>query len=373
MRFSTLIPYIGTILAIAVAGCDKAGIPQIPQRTDRPVLTQIVQPENPELVASYTGVIRSRYEYELSFRVPGKISKRFVDIAARVKPGDVLARLDPIDNALTASASRAQMAAAVAERDFARSELDRYKGLRAKNFVSDAQLEQKQNAVSLAEARLNAAKAQSDVSDNQQNYTELKADQPGVVGHIAAEVGQVVTAGQPVFLLAREDAREVAINIPESRIQDAVGAETTEITLWAQPGRVLKGKLREIAPAADPATRTFAARVAITDPALDDTVLFGMTANATFKRKGPEAQMRIPLMSMFQKEGKPAVWVLNAENKVQLRPIIVGSVDNTHASLLSGLTSGERIVAAGVHKLVEGETVRILTSSPYVDLKPEQR
>lgn len=361
---------VSALLTSSLVGCNKV---EEPVREDRPVLTQVVKFENPEVAASYTGEIRSRYEYELSFRVPGKISKRFVDVGARVKPGDLLARLDPVDNALNASASRAQVSAAEAERDFARSEYERYKGLRAKNFISDAQLEQKQNALSLTEAKLNAAKAQADVTGNQQNYTELKADQPGVVGHIAAEVGQVVAAGQPVFLLAREDTREVAISIPESRTQDAVNATKVEITLWAQPGRVLAGKLREVTPAADPATRTFAARVAITDPSLDDSVLFGMTANVVFTRKGAQPQIRIPLTGMFQKDSKPAVWVLTPENKVAIRPIEVASVDNANALLTGGLHDGERIVVAGVHKLVEGETVRILKSSPYVDLKPEQR
>ncbi|HET8706843.1 MAG TPA: efflux RND transporter periplasmic adaptor subunit, partial [Pseudomonadales bacterium] len=348
MRITSFVLAFGVLLAGgSLTACDKA---EAPKREDRPVLTQVVKLENSIISASYTGNIRSRYEYELSFRVPGKISKRFVDIGARVKPGDILARLDPVDNALTASASRAQVSAAEAERDFARAEYERYKGLRAKNFISDAQLDQKQNVLSLAEAKLNAAKAQADVTGNQQNYTELKADQPGVVGHIAAEVGQVVAAGQPVFLLAREDTREVAISIPESRIQDAVGAEKADITLWAQPGRVLTGKLREVTPAADPATRTFAARVAITDPALDDSVLFGMTANVTFTRPALNPQIRIPLTSMFQKDDKPAVWVLTPDSKVQLRPITVSSVDNTSALLSSGLQDGERIVVAGVHK-----------------------
>jgi len=369
MRISMFPMLVLTVAAVGLQGCNQT---EVPKQDDRPVLTQVVKLENPEVSASYTGEIRSRYEYELSFRVPGKISKRFVDIGARVKPGDVLARLDPVDNALNASASRAQVSAAEAERDFARAEFDRYKGLRAKNFVSNAELELKQNLLSLAEAKLNAARAQADVTGNQQNYTELKADQPGVVGHIAAEVGQVVAAGQPVFLLAREDAREVAINIPESRIKDATTAEKAEITLWAQPGRVLIGKLREVTPAADPATRTFAARVAITDPALDDSVLFGMTANVTFARKGPRPQIRIPLTGMFQKDSKPAVWVLSPDNKVTLRGIEVDQVDNSHALLNGGLQDGERIVVAGVHKLVEGETVRILQSSPYVDMKPEQ-
>ena len=95
-----------------------------------------------------------------------------------------------------------------------------------------------------------------------------------------AEVGQVVSAGQPIFRIARQDTLEVAIAIPESRLNEARKANDAEVTLWAEEVAKYRGRLREIAAMADPQTRTYAARVAILDA--DPRVVFGMSASVRF-------------------------------------------------------------------------------------------
>lgn len=333
--------FVLPVLAL-LSACGKE-VP--PAEAFRPVLTQVLGTTAGSEAVTYSGEVRSRYETQLGFRIPGKISARLVDTGAIVKPGDVLARLDPVDTALSAASADAQLTLADAE-------AKRFRDLRAKNFVSQAALDGK-------EATLKSAQVQANLAHNQSAYTVLKADQAGVVGVVAGEVGQVVSVGQVVFRLARTDTREVAISIPEMRMPEVHALNDAEITLWTDDRAKYKGVLRELSPVADPATRTFAGRVSILDA--DPRVLLGMTANVHFLRAGGDARMVVPLAAIFQKDGKPAVWVVGVDQTIALRSIEVASYGETSAVLAtgSGVKAGERIVVAGVHKLTAGEKIKI--------------
>lgn len=342
---------------IALLGACGEGAP--PPEAPRPVLTQVLGATAGGEAVTYSGEVRSRYETQLAFRIPGKISARLVDAGAVVKAGDVLARLDPVDSALFAASADAQLTLADAD-------AKRYRDLRTKNFVSQAALDAK-------EAALKSAQVQANLAHNQSAYTVLKADQAGVVSVVAGEVGQVVGAGQVVFRLARTDAREVAIAIPEMRMPEVRALNDAEITLWTDERAKYRGVLRELSPVADPTTRTFAARVSILDA--DPRVLLGMTANVHFRRAGGDARLAVPLTAVFQKDGKPAVWVVGADRAVALRAIEVASYGETSAVLTSasGVKAGERIVVAGVHKLTAGEKIKVAEAAAASGEKPGEK
>jgi RND family efflux transporter MFP subunit len=340
---------------VALAACSKEAPKPEPLR---PVLTRVLGDVAGGEVVTYSGEVRSRYETQLGFRISGKISARLVDAGAVVKPGDVLAKLDPVDTALSAASADAQLALADAE-------AKRYRQLRKQNFVSEAALDGK-------EATLKAMQVQASLARNQSAYSVLRADQAGVVGLVSAEVGQVVTAGQTVFRVARADALEVAISIPEVRMPEVRALKDAEVSLWTDGSAKYKAVLRELSPVADPTTRTFAARVAIIDP--DARVLLGMTANVRFLRSGMDNRLTVPLAAIFQEAGKPALWVVNADQTVALRPVEVAAYGDSLAVLAntSEVRAGERIVIAGVHKLTAGEKIKIAestTKSAEVQLK----
>lgn len=330
-------------LMFVIAACGRDAPPPEPPR---PVLTQLVGEGGAAAEFSYSGEVRSRIEQPLSFRIAGKITERLVDAGAVVKPGQVIARLDPADTALSASAVEAQ-------RKLAEAEALRYRELRRQNFVSQAALDSR-------ETTLKAAEAQADLARNQSAYTVLKADQPGVVGQVLAEVGQVVTPGQTVVRLVRPDTLEVAIAVPETRLPEARRADTAEISLWAVNGKTYKGKIREIAAMADATTRTYAARVSILDA--DASVVFGMTANVRFVADGKTTQISVPLGAIFQQDGRSAVWVVASDDTVSLRAVELGRYTESAAQIASGLKHGERIVIAGAHKLTAGEKIRVASA-----------
>ncbi len=332
---------LGALLFLAA--CDKVAPPPEPLR---PVLTAVVGVGAENGAATYSGEVRSRYETPLGFRIPGKIAARLVDAGALVKAGEVLARLDPADTALSVAAANAQL-------ELADADVRRFRELRSKNFVS-------QSALDAKETSLKATRAQADLARNQSSYAVLRAEHAGVIALVAAEVGQVVAAGQTVMRVARTDALEVAVAIPEARMPEVRQLKAAEVSLWADEQARYPAVMRELSAVADPLTRTYAARVSIIKP--DARVMLGMTANVKFPRDQVETPadlpLSAPLTAIFQQDGKPALWIVGADQTVSLRPVVVLSFGETTAMLASGVNAGERIVVAGVHKLTAGEKIK---------------
>jgi multidrug efflux system membrane fusion protein len=307
---------------------------------------------------AYSGEVRARYETNLSFRVAGKIVARNVEVGSSARAGGVLARLDPEDQQLNTRSAQSQLEAAKSEFEQTKAELERYTDLLKKNFISQAEYDRRLNAFNVAKARLEQAQAQLSVTKNQAGYTALIADHAGVVTAILAEVGQVVTAGQTVMKLARTDEKEVVISIPENRLAGLTAVREITITLWADPSRIYRGKVREVSPSADPVTRTYAARISVLDA--DTSVSLGMTANVYLKELQGGQTMLLPATALFQDDNEAAVWVVDpATSQVKLVPVQVGEYMEDKVTILSGLNPGDIVVRAGVHKLFAGEKVRI--------------
>ena len=333
------------LIALLVAAC---GSPPPPPAEVRYVKTIVVHATTDAGASrEYSGEVRARYESVVGFRVGGKIIARLVDAGASVKAGQALAKLDPSVAVLQATQAEAQ-------RTLANAEAKRYRDLRARNFIS-------QSALDAKETTLQAAAAQAGLARNQASYTTLIADQAGLVAEVLAQPGQVVAAGQGVLRLARDGERDVLIQLPESAIGTLKIGDPAELKLWTDTTRTYHGKLREIAGAADPATRTFLARIAISD--VDARLGLGMTATARFMHD-QSVPIVIPLASIFQQGDHPAVWMVDKDQQISLRIIEIERYGDEGATVKSGLQDGDLIVAAGVHKLATGEKVKLVASGP---------
>ncbi len=322
------------LIALALAGCKEA---TPPAHTDRPALTMIVGAAAHEAGRLYGGEVRARHELNLSFRISGKLAARMADVGDRVKAGQVLARLDAADAGLQAGAAKAQ--AMLAEAD-----LKRYRELRSKGFVS-------QSALDAKVAAFEAAEAQAGISRHQSDYTALLAEHDGVIAATMAEAGQVVAAGQTVLRVAEAGLREVAIEIPESELANRHVGDAAVVTAG---GERYEGRLRELSQVADPASRTYAARVSFSG----ERAALGMTAGVRFDGLSKTPELLIPLSAIYQKEKQTAVWIVGKDNSVTLREVTVAAYRDDGAVISAGLTPGERIVSAGVHRLSPGEKIR---------------
>lgn len=356
MHFRTAL----TLLAGAslLAAC-SAPAPEAP--APRAVLVRTLEAATaPPAVQLYAGEVRARIEVDVGFRVGGKLVERKVDVGAEVAAGAPLALLDPVDAGLAASAAQAAVAAAEADLALARTEFGRAQELAARKFVSSSVLDARRTALQAAEARLRQARAQAQTAANQAGYTRLEAPASGVVTAVLAEPGQVVGAGQPVFRLARPDEREVLIHVPEGRAAQLQPGTAARVRTWAAPEREYAASVREVAPAADAATRTFAIRVAVAQA--DAGLPLGATASVVFAAPaGAAGGVLLPLAAVTRAPGKPeggTVWVVGEDDRVRPIAVEVLAWREDGALLRADLPPGARLVLAGVHTLVEGESVR---------------
>jgi multidrug efflux system membrane fusion protein len=307
-------------------------------------------------IAVYSGSVHARYESVLGFRVAGKVKARPVDVGARVKQGQVLAELDPDDAKLALSSAQAQASWAKADLALAKAEYERHQSMLDKHLISQSLFDAKRNAYEAAAAKEKQASAQLSVTQNQSNYTSLRADADGVITQVSAEPGQVVAAGQPVVALARDGAREVLINVPEGRIGEFKAGTPVSAELWASEGKKYSGTVREVAPEADAMTRTYNVRVSLAEP--DAAIKLGMTARV-YLVSGGDLSIAVPLAALAAKNGKPAVWLVDPRTGlVKLVPVEVGAYGESTVTVQGGITRYDWIVVAGVHKLSEGQVVR---------------
>lgn len=346
-----------TLASVVTAGCSKA-----PEKTEdiRPVRAILIGPAATTATVELAGEVVPRYESRIGFRVGGKIVDRKVEVGSRVRRGQALMQLDPTDLQLSQAQAKAQLAAADSNLALAKADLDRYRELRQRNFVSQAVLDAKEAAYRSSLSAQEQAQAALRVQANQRSYATLVADADGVVTGLDAEVGQVVAAGTPVVRIARDGGTEVRVGLPEDKVERLRNATAVSVRIWANPGQSIAGKLREIAPAADPATRTFAARIALPHPGAD--VRLGMTATVSFSLPVPEA-IRLPLSALFEERGTTSVWVVR-DGVVSLVPVQLAGASGNEILVASGLDAGQTVVTAGVNLLREGQRVTVLDQPP---------
>lgn len=347
--------WIGLALAGLLSACSGG---DAADPAPRPVLVERPQGGPDAAIATFAGEIRARRESPLSFRIGGNLVRRLVDAGERVREGQVLAELDPGDQRLQAEAARAQLAAAEAELSRARADRARYQTLARDQLVSRSAMDAQDAAWRAAEERARTARAQLDVASNQAAYATLRAPRDGVIASRAAEAGQVVAAGQAIYTLAGDDGREVAIALPESRIGEFRLGQEVEVELWDAPGERMRGSIREIAAAADPQARTFAARVALAPEAAARAAL-GQSARVFVARQGERAALSVPLSALQPGPGGGhAVWVVApGTGALRLVPVQAGTPGQARVPVLSGLLPEDWVVSAGGHLLREGLVV----------------
>jgi multidrug efflux system membrane fusion protein len=309
---------------------------------------------------SFAGEVRARYETTLAFRVSGKMIHRLVDVGDLVHKGQRLARLDSNDYQLGTDALHAQLKSARAEQDFSRDDLTRYRELLDLRVISPAEFDRHETAYITARERVAALKAQLSQAANQLQYTDLLADRDGVVTALEAEIGQVVAAGQPIVKLARLDEKEIRIDIPEQRVAGIELHQKVRVTLWAGDDRQITARIREIAAAADPASRTYRVKATVLEG--QDEARLGKTATVWIPLTTP-SRIAVPLSAVFTPQNepeRPRVWVVDEQaGTVRSVPVQLGESLDGERIVVEGVVPGQLVVSAGVQRLAEGQAVRV--------------
>lgn len=348
--------------AVIIAGAATAAVMFWPSekvsasadpRTSTP-LVSVVKVRTPDSVSrSFTGTIAARVQSDLGFRVPGKIVERLINLGDVVKAGQPLMRIDETDLRLALTAKRNAVIAAQATYVQAQSDEKRFAALVKTNAASTQQYENAKTALDTATAQLAAAKAEATVAENEAAYTVLLADADGTIVETIGEPGQVVAAGQTVVKLAKSGAREALVWMPEN-LRPEPGA-TAQASIYGRDAED-KAVLRQISASADAQTRTYETRWVLQGTAADAPL--GATVTIKIANKDALAHAEIPLGSILDDGNRTGAWVVDeTASSVNFRPLKVERLSEDTA-IVSGLKTGETVVALGAHLLTDGEKIR---------------
>ncbi len=349
-RYCTLALGVSALIA-----CSKTEAPKEPLRAVK-VIT--IAGSNLNVEGVYSAEIRARVESRLGFQVGGKLLQRSVEPGQRVAAGQLLAQIDARDYQLAAQSAQAQLSAAQSQRDLAAAEYKRFEALKAQNFISGAELERRETALKAADASLNQAKAQAQAQSNQASYASLSASHAGVVTAVDGEVGQVISAGQPIVRLAHDGPRDAVFAVSEQMVMGLKLGQAMQATLLST-GQILNGKVRELAASADPVTRTFAVKLSLAD---STNLPLGVTVNVNAGPTVGNAPLviKLPTSALRQEGQSTVVWVLDeATMTVNTQAVQLGMVDGNEVVIQSGLKPGQKVVSAGVHVLAPGQKVTL--------------
>ncbi len=340
-------------VGLLLAGCSRQEAPPAPPRLVRAVQV----PATGAAISQhrYAARIEARREAVLAFEVGGRVNARLIDVGDTVAAGAVLARLDESDLRLRERDLAARLAASRAEHGDAAMALRRATDLRPKGFVSQADLDRATYRDQVTAAQVEALTAQLGLARRELAYATLTAPSAGVITARSVEAGQVVSAGQAAFTLARLDELEVVFDLPEQRRADL--PPTVEARLWTQPDRPITARVREVAPQAADGSRTYRVRATLTAA---DSVAPTLGMSATVDIAGRATLPAIPVGAVVKRDdSQPAVWVIDSNGTVRLSPVTLGPVRGDQVSIAGGLGAGDWVVTAGVHDLRDGQPVSL--------------
>lgn len=347
---------LALVAAALVVGCDD-GEPG-PGPDVRPVRVITVERRLGGETFSLTGTVQAKTEVNLAFRIDGRMIERTVNVGDAVAPGQIVARLDRHNEENGLRSARATVAAAAGQLAEARSNYQRQRELLDRGFTTRVRYDQATQTLQTAQAQADSAHAQLTIAEHRLAYTELIADAGGTVTARGAEPGEVVQAGQMIVQLAREDGRDAVFDVPAQIIDAAPADPRIRVSLTTDPSVVAVGRVREVAPRADPVTGTFQVRVGLADP--PPAMRLGSTVTGRME-VAAAASIEIPATALTRTERWPAVWIVDpASGTVSLRNIEVERFDRATVVVAQGLEPGEIVVTAGVQALRPGQRVRLL-------------
>jgi RND family efflux transporter MFP subunit len=353
-RTARAVVVVGCSLLALVAGCQRHEEP--PAEEIRPVRAITVGERAVGDTVSLTGTVQAQTEVNYAFRIDGRMVERPVNVGDQLQPGQLIARLDPSNEESSLQSARAQLDAANARLVEQRNNYERQKELLERNFISRAAFDQFEANLRSAESTVRSARSQVELARNRLSYTRLTSDAGGSVASVGAEPGEVVAAGRRIVQVARKGGRDAVFDVPARMRETAPANPEITVSLTTDPKVSAQGRVREVAPRADPVTGTFRVRVGLIDPPAAMRLGSTVTGHMRVERA---SSIEIPGSALVRSGAQAAVWVVDPKTKtVSLRAIDVASHDASRVAVAAGLEAGDVVVTAGVQALHPGQKVR---------------
>ncbi|WP_176477030.1 efflux RND transporter periplasmic adaptor subunit [Mesorhizobium sp. WSM4313] len=310
---------------------------------------------------SLTGHVRARTEENLAFRIDGRMISRKASVGQIIQPGDVVAEIDPQPQQNGLHAAQAQNEAARAAVHEAANTLERQRRLLGQGWTTRAQFDAAERAYLSAKAEVDSTAAVLHTAQDQFGYTKLVADSAGAVIATGAEAGEVVRAGQMIVTVAHGDGADAVFDVPASLMRQVAPDASIDIALTDDRSVRAVGQVREVAPQADPVTRSYRVKVGLS--AWPKAMRLGATVTGQTHIQVASG-IELPATALTTAEDRPAVWIVDGKTQqVSLRTVDLLRQDSSHIVVSRGVESGEIVVTAGVHALRPGQNVHLLGAS----------
>ena len=346
MKPSLACALVVTCCALILSGCTED---PIPPEAPRAVKTITVARLDAAQTLTQTGEIAPHLDTDIGFQIDGRITNRTLDVGAVVKAGDVLATMDSTEVDTALRAAEADLESATSAADLAKITLDRQETLYSKDIVAKARLDEAEANWRAADSRRQAAAAALENAKRRVSFATLRAPSDGVVTAVGANAGQVIAAGQMVVKMAASLEKDAVFFVSERIIHSAPQDIRVGVALVSDPSITTTGRVRDVSPVADQATRTYRVRVALEAPPSQMT--FGASVSGTISL--PKEQLVVlPASALTAETGAPAVYVVDpATKKLVRKPVAVERYTDREVFVSAGLEAGDVVVTAGVSKL----------------------
>jgi RND family efflux transporter MFP subunit len=332
------------VLAVFGVGCSQGAKPSSTVEAI-PVLVRQVSALNRTNFIAVSGDVEASRMGNVGFSVPGRVVQVFPEEGDVVQAGEPLAQLDTTEYVLQLSMASAQTRQA--EDQFKRlQQMNQQQGIPPADFVK-------------IETGVEQARAQQALVRKHLTDARLVAPISGAIARRGIEVGEQAAPGMPVFTIITTDPIQVRVGVPESEIGRIRVGQTAEVRVPALPNNRFEGRVKLIAAAADPMSRTYNVKISIPNPGR--LLRPGMIAEARIQQDSRTNALTIPASSVVRDaDGATQVFVYSAKDqKVYARRVTVGSAYGKEVEVTSGLTATETIVIGGQHRVREGSKVEV--------------
>ena len=303
------------------------------------------------------GTLQGAQQSPIAARATGYLKRWTRDIGASVEKGELLAEIESpeIDQQLSqAIAARQQTAASLA---LARSTTERWEALRKRDVVSQQELDEKRSAAAQASANLAAADANVERLRQMQGFTRVTAPFSGVITRRAVDTGDLIdSGGKTLFVLTQMDPLRVYINVPQSYAQLVKPGQKVVVTQAELRGKTFSGEVARTAGSIDSASRTMQVEVRLANR--DGALMPGALVQVALPLPAGTGLTAPTNVLLFRGEGT-RVAVVDAQGKVQLRPVTLGRNFGEAIEIVDGIGPRDRLVLNPSDSLADGDAVAV--------------
>lgn len=348
--------FVAALLAAFPVGAEE----QVAAQPVRPIVTEKVATAS-ESAGTFVGVVEAMTTVNVSFQVLGRLIERSAQEGDFVIKNQVLARIDSAALADDRDTAKAALVSAEAAAETAAKSLVRARELAARNVASASTLEAAQRQDASARAEVDSRRAQLAKAQDAFGYATLTAPMDGIVVRTLHDPGNVVSAGEPVVVLASPTGRKARIDLPNGILRDLAPGAPFLIETDGLTRRRVDGRLLRVDPVSLSQTRMLSAEIELGAGA--DALTIGQLVHVTPGSQG-EPTLVVPAAAVVERDGKSFVWRVAAEaanparRTVHLTPVIRGeAVNDTLVAIREGVAHDDEVVVRGVNSLIDGQAV----------------